>query len=107
MVDPFAMAAAALFRGPGSVAAVYVTPDAQQLPVRAICSTSPVDMIVGSRTIEAGATVIQLQCSDFAAVDFQPVQGGTLLIGEEVWTINARPRLDVERVSWTCEAADD
>ena len=104
MADPFAMAAAALFRAPGSLAAVYVPAQGPAVATRAIrlAESETPSAFDGSRVVQASNS-FQLPVADVP--NPQPGDGLTvtdLRLGDQSFTIYGDPSLDVEGVSWTC-----
>lgn len=103
MANPFATGLGALHRGPASVAAVFTPAGGEPFadPIRVIRTTATVDLQVGDQIVLAGSTVLQIMRADVAA----PARFDRLTIGGEVFEIIAEPHLDIEGVSWWCEAA--
>lgn len=110
MLDPFAIAAAALFRAPGSIAAVYLPhlydhTVGAEIPTRIIRATAEqTPGAFGSSRIVEVADVFQLLAADVP----NPKAGDALSFtdprtGEDLtFEVYGDPILDVEGVSWTC-----
>ena len=96
--DPFAAAAAALFRAPGSVAAIYTTKNGDTISTRAIRGQPDAVSRFGGASIVQATNGLQLLRGDVPA----PQAGDQIVIGQEVLTITGEPMLDDERVSWNC-----
>ncbi|MFZ3484206.1 head-tail joining protein [Sphingomonas sp. 3-13AW] len=111
-MDPFAPALDALFHGPGSEAADYVTESGVQEGVRVIRSRPTADAPFGDSRIRQDTCMIDVRRSEVPA----PAAGDRFLIREidpaaqaEVLTVcivTGDPALDVERMTWTCEAPE-
>ncbi|MCG7349789.1 head-tail joining protein [Sphingomonas sp. ACRSK] len=109
-MDPFASALDALFHGPGSEAADFVSEGGVQEGVRIIRSRPTADATFGESRIRQDTTTIDVRRSEVP----QPVTGDRFLIREidpatraEVLTVCAiagDPELDVEGMTWTCSA---
>jgi hypothetical protein len=110
MPDPFAVAAAALFRAPGSIAAVYLPylydhTVGSEISTRVIRSTAEqAASPFGASRISESAEVFQLLAADVP----NPRAGDALTItdprtGEDqTFTVYGDPTLDTEGVTWTC-----
>jgi hypothetical protein len=111
-MDPFASALDALFTGPGSEAADYVSESGVQEGVRIIRSRPTADATFGDSRIRQDTCEIDVRRSEVP----KPAPGDRFLIREidpvtqaEVLTvciITADPALDVEGMTWTCEAPE-
>jgi hypothetical protein len=111
-MDPFASALDALFTGPGSEAADYVSESGVQEGVRIIRSRPTADATFGDSRIRQDTCEIDVRRSEVP----EPSTGGRFLIREidpatqaEVLTvciIIGDPALDVEGMTWTCEAPE-
>jgi hypothetical protein len=111
-MDPFASALDALFTGPGSEAADYVSESGVQEGVRIIRSRPTADAPFGDSRIRQDTCEIDVRRSEVP----EPTIGGRFLIREidpatqaEVLTvciITGDPALDVEGMTWTCEAPE-
>ena len=109
-MDPFASALDALFTGPGSEAADYVSESGVQEGVRIIRSRPTADATFGDSRIRQDTCTIDVRRFEVPT----PVAGDRFLIREvdpvtkaEVRTvciITGYPALDVEGMTWTCEA---
>ena len=94
MPDPFATALTALFRAPGSVAAVYSPLSGPDVPLRVIRTNGR--EVEGSLIMDTEA--VQIMVADVA----QPQAGARITIGSEISTIQSAPQLDRERLTWSC-----
>jgi hypothetical protein len=109
-MDPFASALDALFTGPGSEAADYVSESGVQEGVRIIRSRPTADAAFGDSRIRQDTCTIDVRRFEVPT----PVAGDRFLIREidpvtkaEVRTaciITGDPALDVEGITWTCSA---
>jgi hypothetical protein len=111
-MDPFASALDALFHGPGSEAADYVSESGVQEGVRIIRSRPTADANYGGSRIRQDTCTIDVRRSEVPT----PAAGDRFLIREidpasraEVETvciITGDPALDVEGMTWACEAPE-
>lgn len=109
-MDPFASALDALFHGPGSEAADFVSESGVQEGVRIIRSRPTADAPFGESRIRQDTTEIDVRRSEVP----EPAPGDRFVIREtdpatqaEVETvciIAGDPALDVEGMTWTCSA---
>lgn len=109
-MDPFASALDALFHGPGSEAADFVSHTDVIGGVRIIRSRPTADATFGDSRIRQDTTTIDVRRSEVP----QPVAGDRFLIRDidpaslaEVLTVcivAGDPELDVEGLTWTCSA---
>ncbi len=97
--DPFAVANATIFQSPGTIAADYDDGEGDLLPIRIIRTRGTVDIPTpnGEWVADKDMAVIQRTEID------KPVKGHRLLIGDDEFLIDGRPRLDLEGLNWLCE----
>lgn len=98
-LDPFAAALDAIYRAPGSVAAVYTPAGGSARTVRIIRTVNSVDtpggFPDGGRVYDRN--VVKIRVSDVA----MPELGDTIAIGAETLVVNEAPMLDAEGLEWT------
>lgn len=99
MADPFAMALGALFGGPCAVAAVYTAAGQAPLPIRVVRLSAAEDLQLPGGMAVIDTNLVSVQRSDVE----RPEKGDSLAIGPERFTIDGKPRLDIEGVSWLVE----
>lgn len=103
MVDPFAAGLEALFKAPGSAAAVL----GDDQPLRVIRHQPTLDLAFNDTTVPVASNSVMIRRSDVN----RPVRGMQLQVGsfagvaqeDPVFRIAGEPRLDVEGLTWTCE----
>ena len=98
MFDPFASALVALFRAPGSEAAVYTAPGGPPTPLRVIRERGEREVRKGISRVMVDGNAVQIQRTDVA----QPVNGALLTIGAEAFLVQGGAALDSEGLTWTC-----
>lgn len=98
--DPFASAAAMLFRAPGSVAAIFTPTGGSPIPTRIIRGQPDAASRFGGGSIVQPTNVFQMLRAEVAS----PAAGDGLLVGADALVITGVPTLDIERVTWICAA---
>ncbi len=100
MSDPFVMALDVLFYAPGSAAAMFTPIDGAPRTIRVIRTVRAADAPFGGTPIQMDAAVFEIRRSEVA----EPLEGDTLQVGAEAFKIVGDPDLDVEGLTWRCEA---
>ena len=100
MSDPFAMALDVLFYAPGSAEAQYDSPVTGIQTVRVIRTVRAADAPFGDAPVQMDAAVFEIRRSEVA----DPQAGDTLVVGGVRFKLVGDPDLDVEGLTWRCEA---
>ena len=106
MPDPFAAALGALFRAPGSAAALFTPAGGVPQQIRIVIEQPDEDKVIGRGRVVEGSLSIGIQRSDVP----QPAKGDlveltdTAIGGVTKLKLYGQPRLDAQGLSWTCGA---
>lgn len=97
----FAADAAAILRGPLSVAATWTAPGegGQPVALRALPAAGSAAFRLAGADLPAGAAMFRVLAADVA----EPAIGGVLSVGGVAWTVVAPPLSDARGLIWSLE----
>ena len=106
-MNPWQMALDAMFQSPGSLDAIFVSPEGLPTQIRVIRSQpDQLERYAGTQFF-AGTNAFEIRVSDVAA----PVIGDQILFAgdqtgalDTIYTVSLPPICDVDGLSWTCVA---
>ncbi len=98
-MDPFALAADALFASPLATDATYIArSQPEPVTIRVIRTRGDRTTGFGSGQVLQRTNTVDIRRSEIA----EPESGDGLLIGDEPFELFGDPELDEEGVTWTC-----